>query len=299
MAFELTSWLKDLNAEGALTNEELASLQAVLGKEPVLKRVQALHEGGLRQEEFSRRMGELSDKEKATLNLRAELVKWREDAELKLKNANLTAGEERKARADIDAKLRRAAELYQFDPEALGVTSGGTGADGGTANGNRGADTRNPEFLTKKEWDEATEQMKRNYPMLPAVLFDLSAEHQTLFGKPLESTTALVQKAIETGKPIREVWEAEHKVAERRALLQEEKIQQRIDTAVADREAKLRSELQLPAPPRADARSPVLEQFKPPATTGAGNQPELSGVDRAVAAYNEHKYRPPEPATTR
>jgi len=289
MAFELQQWLKDLNAEGTLSDEELKQLQAALGKEPVLKRVQTLHEGNLRQDEFSKRMNDLSEKEKATLNLRAELVKWKEEAEAHVKRANLSAEQERKARADIDAKLRRAAELYQFDPEALGVTSGGTGTAGGTG----GSDGK-PEFLTRKEYEEAVEAMKQNYPLLPALLHDISVQHQQLFGKPLENSAALVQQAIKSGKSILEVWEADNKVAERRTQMAEEAVTKRIADAVAKREAELRSELQLPATPRADARSPVLEQFKPPAQTGAGNQPEPSGVDRAIAAWNEHKYAPAE-----
>lgn len=286
MGFELQQYLKDLNADGSLNDEELKQMQAALGKDKVLARLREKHEDGLRQSEFSKKMNDLTEKETATLALQQELIAWRNEADGKLKAANLTVRQEREARAAIEAKLKHAAETYNLDPEALGLTSGeGKGGTDG-----KGDQPQTPTYVKQEDWEKEMGEMRARFPILPAIIHDLSAEHQTLFGKPLGNVTELVQKAMEQKKALRQVWEEDNKVPERRTQLQEEGIQARITQAVTQREAQLRSELQLPPTPRAVDHSPVLAEFKTPSDKGATK--ELSAVDRAVTAYEEHRYAP-------
>lgn len=288
MAFELTTWLKELNADGTLSAEELATLQGALSKDP--KVVKRLEEGQLRQSDYSRRMGELTEKEKQTLALQTQLVEWKSQAEAAIAGANLTARQEGEERGKLNARLQHVITTYNIDPASVGMEppAGGDLTKKTTAPGN--GNPPNPEFLTRAEWEKLSAEMKATYPLLPAVLHDLSVQHQVLFGKPLENSAALVQKAMTAGKPIQTVWEEEFKVAEKRTELHEAAIQTRITEAVTKRESELRSELQLPPSPRATDGSPILREFRP--TPDASKQQEMSAVDRAVNAFGEHKYAP-------
>jgi hypothetical protein len=88
---------------------------------------------------------------------------------------------------------------------------------------------------------------------------------------------------MQAGKPIKEVWEEEFKVADRQKQIQEQEIQQRIDAEVNARMTKFMSEHNLPVQPSQTAGSPILAEFKPPAQ----DRSQMSGVDAAVAAFNE------------
>lgn len=288
MPFDFEGWLKELAAEGALKDEELGQLKTALGgNEKVLKR---LEEGQLRQADYSRAMNALTEKERATLDLQQQLVAWRDEALEKINAANLTAREEREARAVIEAKLKHAAQVHGIDLASLGVEAGATPKPNAAGNnaGATGTAGATPAYVTEDEWKKEVGAMRATFPMLPALLHDLSVEHQALFGKPLANAGALVQQALEKGRSLREVWEAENKVVERRAEIKEQEIQARVDAAVQAHDAKVRSELNLPPPPRTDARSPVLAEFKPPVS----DKKELSAVDAAVQAWGEHRYAP-------
>lgn len=274
-------------------------MKASLSKPGAMK---FLEESQLRQSDYSKKMNELSEKEKATVGLQNELVKWKTDAEAKLQAASLTARQEAEQRAMLDARLKNVCETYGIDPASIGMTV--TPPNPNPNNPNPAPNTnnpQNPEFLTRKEWDEQQKLVARQYPHLPALLYDLGAQHQQLFGKgfsdyeytpqggeKLTGTQALVQKALDTGKNLKQVWEEEFKVPERRKQQEEEGVQKRIVEAVQKREAELRSELKLPPPARPGTSSPVLEQFR--ASNPQTGQPELSGPEAAARAWAEHKY---------
>lgn len=300
MAFDLSQWLKKLNGEGSLSEEELRMLTATLGKEKVLKALADGHEDGLRQDEFSRKMNDLSAKEKATLALQGELVKWKQTADQQLEQLNLTAGQERTARQEIEAKFRQVAADYGLDLTQLGIPPAGAAAPTTTPGAQPAGVTTgaaaNPSRV--QELETAVTAL----PYMTAELLELMAENQTLFGKPLTDVRGLVDRSLKTGQAMRKVWSEENKVPERQAQLQEEGVQARITAAVAKREGELRSELQLPPAGRPEQHSPVLTALKPASSdqqTGALNATlrASSGVDRAVAAYVSGENRQtPNPA---
>lgn len=296
MAFDLNTWLTELNADGSLSVEELRTLTASLSKEKVLKALTAKHEDGLRQDEFSRRMNGLTEKEKATLALQGELVKWKQTAEAQLQQLTLTATQEREARQAIEAKFRQVAADYGLDPAQLGIPAPGAAAGNGGGAGNAGAQPGGSTGTTTgaAEGPSRVQQLETAVTALPymtAELLELQAEHQTLFNKPLPDLRGLVDRSLRAGLSMRKVWSEEHKVPERQAQLQEEGVQARINTAVAANEAKVRSELHLPPVGRPEQHSPVLTALR---TTPSGEQTGAalketvrtsSGVDRAVAAF--------------
>jgi hypothetical protein len=298
VAFDLNTWLKELNADGSLTQEELTAMTASLGKPGVLKALTAKHEDGLRQDEFSRRMNGLTEKEKATLALQGELVRWKQTAEAQLQQLTLTATQEREARQAIEAKFRQVAADYGLDPAQLGIPAATAGTGNGAGAGAQGTGTTGI-TTGAAEGPSRVQQLETAVTALPymtAELLELQGEHQTLFGKPLPDLRGLVDRSLRAGQSMRKVWSEENKVPERQAQLQEEGVQARITAAVAKREGELRSELQLPPAGRPEHHSPVLAALKP-ASSGeqTGITPTVrapSGVDRAVAAFNEHRYGP-------
>lgn len=292
MPFNLDEWLKELNADGSLSDEELKQLQATLSKGTVPKR---LEEKTLRQAEFSRKMNELGEAEKRTVALQQELAKWKQGAEAQLNQMNLTASQERHAREQIEAKAKVIAETYGLDLAELGIAATPPGTTSPPPNSPApGTSPPNPPKPAPSKLDDM-EQAINALPFLSVELLELAREHQQLFGQPLDKMRELVQKALQDRKPLRTTWEEAHKVPERRQTLQEEQIQGRIKAAVEKRETELRSELQLPPTPRPEARSPVLTEFKPPSTDQKPPEVRISAVDRAVAAFAEHKHAQPTP----
>lgn len=287
MAFDVDNWLSELQKAGNLSPEVTASMKTALGNPEVVK---VLEGNQLRQSDYSRAMNELATKEQAAVKLQGELVAWRNDAEAKLKAAGLTVAQERQERAKIEVALKTAAETYNLDLTSLGLP-----APDQTKPAPAKETPTNPDYMLKKDWETEAASIRGKFPFLPALIHDLSVEHQALFGKPLADSQGLVRKALETGKDIKTVWEEENKVAERRTQITEEAVTARINTAVQKREAELRSELQLPPTPRADSRSPVLADYKPPSDQESNKQESV--VDRAVSAWQEHKYRVPQGQT--
>ena len=123
-----------------------------------------------------------------------------------------------------------------------------------------------------------------------ALMEDLAAEHQTLFGKPM-SRVELIQTLKDTVKRtgnqnlgLREVFETKFDVAKKREELREVDVQKRIDAAVAARETALRDEAALRVTqPQVDPtrkQSPIFETIK-----REGEQPaHIGGLPPAVVA---------------
>jgi hypothetical protein len=142
------------------------------------------------------------------------------------------------------------------------------------------------QYMTRQELIREAQAL----PLISAELQELSEEHRELFGKPLRGSAELIKDAQKRGVSLRQAWEEKNKVSERRAQVQEEAVQKRISDTVAERETKIRSELQLPTPRPDQPRSAIVEKFS------VGKAPDTRdpsrGVRAALAAYNERKYSP-------
>jgi hypothetical protein len=271
--------LKELNADGVLSAEELTALQGTLSKPQVLKKIE---EGTLRQSDYSRKMGELQQKERETVALQTSLKEWKATADKQIEASNLTAKQKEQRLAQIEASVKAKASEYGLDIAEIIPPESTTGTTPSATT----ETTPNPRYVPREDWEKAQAEMARNYPLLPAMLQDLSVRHRKLFGTDLEDTTSLVRKAMESQKRVEDVWEETFEVTKKRQEIQEADVTRRIAEAVAAKENQLRSELQLPAPRPEAGHSPVLTVIKP-----QEQQKQSGGVAAAVTAYNEGKYR--------
>lgn len=132
-----------------------------------------------------------------------------------------------------------------------------------------------------------------------ALVEDIAAEHQELFGKPLRNRVELLSKYHDevkrTGNPnltVRDIWEKENNVQAKRGEIAEAGIQARITAAVeqAKREATDAAALRtLPPEVTRFEHSPVLAQLTPksPEGTVVRTNGISEGVQAAIAGFRK------------
>lgn len=251
--FDLQAWLADITAEGSLSQEEVKSLGTILGSDKVKTK---LRDQVLMRRDYSRKTQELADQRRQLeadvdeiLTERRDLATWKSGIDDKLKKAYSDLESERTTTAQFRTRIQSIAEqsgldvseLLQGLPAATTATStavrdaannGGAGAGNGNGGGGNGGAALDPtNFVSTEDFSK----FARTSPLLSAELFDLTQEHQELFGKPFRmeytdaqgrkftGTRALVVKAAEynarnprSPRSIRETWEGEFKVPEAR-----------------------------------------------------------------------------------
>ena len=135
------------------------------------------------------------------------------------------------------------------------------------------------------------------YTLLPAEINDIVAEHQELFGKPPRGMRAIVERAIREQRPIRDVYEEEFKVADRRTELDAQAREAEITRRVEEKLTAYRTEHPEARPPRsADQRSTLFgdpSTMQIPGTEAVVNnsisqaQEGAEGIAAAIAHWNE------------
>lgn len=289
MALDLNGWLEEATKRAGLSAEERRLLEGVVSK-PGLSTY--LEESGLRQSDYDRKMNklkeeheqrlaEIAEKEAAVDRFAAQNGQWYSENSGKLTKAERDLQTLREKEAALTEKMRGLATRYGVPEDELNLPTPTTPA----------AATAAPAFDTSKfvSRDEALKEMAA-MPLVTAELQELAEDHRDLFGKPLRGTKELVQKAIKANKSIRQVWEEENKVADRRRANEEAAINKRIEDAVRERETKIRSELHLPEPRPHEQHSPIVDRFAKGRAADAGKDPSR-GLRAALAAYGEGKYR--------
>lgn len=123
-----------------------------------------------------------------------------------------------------------------------------------------------------------------------ALLEDLAAEHQTLFGKPMSRADLIqtlredVKKTQNPNLGLRDVFERKFNVAAKREELNEAAVQKRINDAVSARETSLRDEMAL----RSSSAAPTNPNHAPsPIFAGVGDSAKpvaIKGIDPGVSA---------------
>lgn len=255
--FTLDQWLSDISADGSLSKEEIQSLSTILGKDKVQAK---LKNQVLMQRDYSRKTQELASQRAQVeqdvneiLAERADLAKWKQGVDGQLQKAYSDLDSERTTAAQFRARMQTisdqtgidVAELMKGLPAARAASSEAVidaskngGANGGGNNG--GGSVFDPSKVVSRE--DFNRVVQAN-PLLQAEMFDLATEHQELFGKPLKleytdqrgnrfvGMRALVAKASEfnqrnPGKTmsLRETWEADFKVPDKRQDLLRESI---------------------------------------------------------------------------
>jgi hypothetical protein len=243
-ASEVTqAWLEGLKKTGAISEDELKVLESSIAKPEVAEYVGASQ---LRQDEFSRKMNELNSGYQTKLqevqNYERELANWRGTTE---KSISQVQAELLQARAEA-ARIRQVAQTYGLDESDLGqpvapyTTPPGTpGVATQTEGSNPNLQNLNQEFLSRKEADE----LGTMYTLLPAEINDIVAEHQELFGgKSPKGMKDIVNRAIKEKRSIRDVYEEQFKVADRRAELETQAREAEITRRVEEKLTSWRSE---------------------------------------------------------
>lgn len=199
MSFDLNAWYASLATAGNLSQENLAQIQQVIGGNPQV--VKFLEGSQLRQEDYSRKMGEWKAKQEETDAYVAKLNEW--EGEVK---TTLTQYEQ-----EIEA-LKGGQQVIKPQPPAT------TGI--------------NPDALKNFVSREETENALKQQMMVNAKLLELNNEHRKLYGQDLPNPAEVLNHAMTNGKSLDDAWGELHKVSDRRAEIAEQAVQQRIDAAV-------------------------------------------------------------------
>ncbi len=274
-ADDLRGWLGNIKTAGSLSDDELKTLEGILGKDKVLG---ALNDQVLMREDYSRKTQEVAEQRKqvetevnAILQERADLAQWRKGVEDKLTKAFADLNTERSTRAQFEARIKTIAEQNGLDEKDLmaGIVIPGVSPNGG-GNPNPGAPANGtPQYLTVEDLDKLLEkrltdrmgQLGLLATGVPAELYDIQAEHLMVTGKPLpvvrdaqgkptEGGVALWREAAEKGISLRALWEQKYNIPQLRHDKEREAIR-------AEERGKLEAEF------RAAATENVLQNGAP------------------------------------
>lgn len=285
--FDLQAWLKDLE----LSDDERKVLEPVLAKESVSKRV---GESFLRQSDYSRRMNELAD------------LKKQQEVQLQQKLTELDAHEkglvEWKGSAD-KTLAQREKEVERLNRELESTKNAMTKiqTEYGIDVSSYATPTNNPVqpktfddsvlggYVKRDDFQKAVEDAQK-FPWVAAELMDLASEHQEVFGKRLPKARELVERAIKEKKSLRDVWATEYKVEDKRAEIAKKAHDEEIERVRQETEARVRSELKIPAQRPNAARPLVLSDSLKNREIHTGPASDQSTVNAALEAYSSGKY---------
>ena len=285
--FDLQAWLKDLE----LSDDERKVLEPVLAKESVSKKV---GESFLRQSDYSRRMNELAD------------LKKQQEVQLQQKLTELDAHEkglvEWKGTAD-KTLAQREKEVERLNRELESTKNAMTKiqTEYGIDVSSYATPTNNPVqpktfddsvlggYVKRDDFQKAVEDAQK-FPWVAAELMDLASEHQEVFGKRLPKARELVERAIKEKKSLRDVWATEYKVEDKRAEIAKKAHDDEIERVRQETEARVRSELKIPAQRPNAARPLVLSDSLKNREIHTGPASDQSTVNAALEAYATGKY---------
>lgn len=244
---ELRQWIGGIKAAGSLSDEEVATLERILGKDKVLP---ALNDQVLMRGDYTQKTQQLADQRKQleaevnnVLQERADLAAWRKGVDEKYQKAVRDLEAARITQNQFEQRIRTIADQNGLDPAQLldGIAvsnpqnGNGALANGAGANGAAG----NPQYLTQADIDKLLNQKFGELGILasgvPAELFDIAFEHQQLTGKPLSGAVELWRTAVKEGKSLRDKWEGQYSIPQLRKDKEREQIR-------AEERAKLDAE---------------------------------------------------------
>jgi len=288
------AWLEDLKKTGAISDEEWKVLEGVITKAEVSEFVGS---SVLRQQSYSKTMNELKDRYDGELakvqTYERELASWRANTE---KSVSQIQNELAQARAE-QARIVQVAKSFGLDENDLGASVAPFTTPPGTpsepAKPAFDLEALGQKFLTQERADE----MGAMYTLLPAEINDIVAEHQELFGKSPKGMRQVVERAIKEQRSVRDVYEEEFKVADRRAELESQAREAEIKRRVEEELTNWRTqnpEASIPRP--SSQRSPLLADRSVTEIPGAENaskdnfmssaQAQNDSVRAAVAHWN-------------
>ena len=294
---DINAWLEEATKRANIPAEDRKILEGVFAKNKQGMETY-LEESGLRQSDYDRKMNalksehetrlqEVAAKEQAADRFATQNGEWFNQNNGKFTKATQDLEAARVKEAQLVERMKALATRYGVPEDELNIPASAAPAVPAAA--------AVPSFDEKRFVNrEEAERELRGSLFFQAELDDLVDEHRALFGKGFkkaEFTKKALQVAGTAGntKKLREIWEDEFKVADKRKELQDRDVEARIATAVQERETKIRSELQLPAPRPAEQHSPIAGKFTKAATDPAKDPSR--GLRAALEAYGSGKYR--------
>lgn len=292
---DLQNWLKGLglSPEKAKVVEEAFSAADVLPK---------VGETILTRSEFSRKMDELAkneqkiasdlaDKQSKVDQFYAQTAEWRKGKEQELSEARAAVTAAQGKLAGIRTNIDSIAAQYGVDKDDLKFLDdiGAAPANPNPAAGPSGGTIVDGKYVTKEDFDRTAGQFA-NFPLIPAVLHDITVQHRKLFGTDLENTEQLIADAIAAKKPLKEFYESKYSVAAKREEVAKANTEAEITRRVTEEVTRRQSELNNPASPvaRESLVAPILREM--PRQKADSNQPNdpMRGVKAAIASYGTH-----------
>lgn len=234
---QLEQWINGWNISADKKQAALASL----GDPDIASQIGA---GVLMRSDYSKRQDELATKQteldrnaSETMQLRSQLETWKQTNEplyqqalTKLGSLQKQAGALARAYTEGGGDLTTLSLEDDFEPPEP-----------------KKADTAPPVDLSGYVKADAAAAQAVGLTKVNARLYKLGQQHKQLFGNDdAFDPEALVDYAMQKKVSLDEAWAEQHKVAERRAALQEEQIQSRIAAAVKDKETELLTRQALP-----------------------------------------------------
>lgn len=267
-------WLESLKAQGKLSDENFEVIKNSLTPESL----EFVGASALRQEDYSKHMETLKRERAEQETFQVELANWKQQAETEYFEM-----QRQKATAEAEVeRLKALAKDYVPESELGKVTKVDTNTKVEPP-----APFDTSEFIKAKDAETAMLNSLR----VQNQLMSLSAQHQKLFGEPLDDNE-LIDRAIANKRNVVEEWTAHYKVDDKRAELAA-KAQEAHDQRVREEErARVLSELKLPETRPGVPRSPVLTiASEKPAETVADRS---TGLQAALEAYSAGTYRTPQ-----
>jgi hypothetical protein len=292
--FDLKQWIKEIKAKGDLPDDQVQQLETILGPDKVksaLKDSVSYKQDHTRKTMEAAELRKQAEADKAQLEQeRQQLAQWRDGVQSQLDDAYKQYQDSNISAATLKARIQTIASKYGIPEQEL--LAGELPPDVQPTKGTPVATFDTSKFLTKDDLDKQFNGLKNMDAMIQAELYDISADHQDIFKQPLRGAKDLVKEAIQTGKPIRALWEEKNNVQAKRDEVREASIRaderQKAETEIRAKYSEQHVEGQrsfLPNMPKSAAYEKLMGDAKPPKPNGSDRSFER--INRAAAAWED------------
>lgn len=240
------AWLEGLKATGAISEEEMQVLEGATSKSEF---VDYVGESALMRSDYSRQLDALqADYQSKTTELQdyqRELANWRGLTEKEVSQIKAEANQLKAERQ----RLVAVAQSYGLSEEDLGTPVAPFTTNPNLQDPTKRSDPNEidpTKFMSRTDFENEAV----TYALLPGEIADITAEHVELFGKAPNKMRQIVERAIKEKRTVRDVYEDEYKVADKRSELAESQKEAEIKRRVDEELTRYRTE-------NPDARIPL------------------------------------------
>ena len=295
MAFNVNALLDELGATG----EDRTAVESFFTKNPTAaQKASDWRENGLRQSDYDRKMNMLKaevDADRARIQQAEQTILASRDtmnAQYTQALADREAAENRLAQTT--ARINRVATEYNIPVTEFGIDGTQTQQTQQTQQTTRQQTQQNDDYVSRKDFDTVVDLTKK-LPMLPVQLMKLQREHHDLFGTYFDEE-AVINKALELKRPLEQVADLMFGMSAKRVEKHDAQIRQE-ERSKVETELKAKYSQANVNPIRTDLNAkpgPVFELKRPDPAGIPGPRADrtASGVEAAVSAFREGKYRP-------